>query len=92
MCVFNVIGVGTDSESYDGINPQKTPYHNKRKKGKCIEACLERRCHFTSLVFSVEGMTQEKKRRQLSNWLLRCLTNGTGDTWQHAGMYNTVSP
>ena len=58
MCVFDISAVETDAAYYDGRHPRKIfPQNKQRKKGKYIEACLERRCHFTPLVLSVyKGM------------------------------------
>ena len=38
------------------------------------------------------GWWGRRRRRQLSNWLLPCLTNGAGNTRQHVGMSGSVSP
>ena len=54
MCVFSVLIFDTDAASYDGRYPYKILSQNGRqKKEKCIEACLDRRLHFTPLVLSV---------------------------------------
>ena len=68
ICVFNVCVVETDTASYDGRHLQKIlSKHELRKKGKCIEACLERQCHFMPLVLSVDGVTVRDKSQQQNN-------------------------
>ena len=62
-CVLNVHIVGTDSTSYDGRHPQKIlSCRERRKKGKYIEACLERRFHFTTLVLYMDRVMVEYKK------------------------------
>ena len=43
MCVFDIHVVDKDRATYDGIHPQKILFQHKRhKKGKYLEACLDR--------------------------------------------------
>ena len=54
MCVFDILIFDTDAASYYGRHPQKIlSQHERCKKGKYLEACLERQHHFTRLVFYV---------------------------------------
>ena len=42
MCVFDVYIVEADKEYYNGIHPHKILFQHERcKKGKYIETCLE---------------------------------------------------
>jgi hypothetical protein len=46
-----------DAKSYSKCTPAKElESQEKEKKRKHLEACLERRCHFTPFVCSVDGM------------------------------------
>ena len=57
MCVFEIFVVDTNEESYEGKHAHRILYQNeRRKKGKYIEACLERLLHFIPLVLLVHGM------------------------------------
>ena len=63
MCVLNFHIVDTDAAYYDGIQPQKILSHcERRKKVKYSEACLERRCHSTTLMVSVDGVMGEETK------------------------------
>ena len=63
MCVFELLILSTDTASYDGRHPHKImSQHERSKKEKYIEACLERRRHFMPLVFSVEGVMGEERK------------------------------
>ena len=65
MCVFDISAVDTDAAYYDGRHPRKILSQNKqRKKGKYIEAFLEQGCHFTPLVFSVDGLMGEYTKEE----------------------------
>ena len=47
----------TDAPTYRGQDPHKVlAKHEKEKKDKYVEHCVARRCHFTPLVFSVDGL------------------------------------
>jgi hypothetical protein len=46
----------TDAKSYSKRDPAKVPESQEEKKRKYLEACLERRRHFTPFVCSVDGM------------------------------------
>ena len=42
MCVFDVLIIDTDAESYDRRNPHKILYqYENKKKEKYLKACLE---------------------------------------------------
>ena len=55
--IFNVRITNTDAPTYRATDPtQVLLTHEKRKKEKYNQLCLDRRRHFTPLVFSVDGM------------------------------------
>ena len=88
ICVFGVCDVYTYSESYGKKHLHRIlSQHEKRKRGKYIEACLEIRHHFK--VDGVMGNDKNVKVKQLDAALLK---NGTGNNWKHAGMSRPVSP
>ena len=65
MCVLNICVVDTDAASYDGIHPNKILSQHKRcKKGKYIEACLDKQHHFAPFVFSVYGVMWEDTKAE----------------------------
>ena len=52
----------TDASSYGNVDSRKvSEHHVLEKKGKCEEACLERRRDFTPMVYSVDGMALGKR-------------------------------
>ena len=60
VCFFDVHVVDMDSDTYTGTQPHKVlKRHEQRKKVKYLEAYLERRQHFTPLLFSVDGVVVE---------------------------------
>ena len=60
MCFFDVHVVDMDSDTYTGTQPHKVlKRHEQRKKVKYLEAYLERRQHFTPLLFLVGGVMGE---------------------------------
>ena len=71
--IFDVRIVDTDAPSYNQRDPAKIiAGQEKAKKGKYLEACLERRRSFTPLVFSADGLmgTEAKAAsRQLASLL-----------------------
>jgi len=53
----------TDASSYGNVDSRKvSEHHVLEKKGKCEEACLERRRDFTPMVYSVDGMARKEAR------------------------------
>ena len=61
MTVFDVRITDTESPSYSGRDPAAIlAEHERRKKRKYLRPCLERRRHFTPLVFSANGMMGEE--------------------------------
>ena len=57
MCFFGICVVDTDAESYYGKCPHKIlSQHERQKKGKYLEACLERQQHSMMLVLYVYGV------------------------------------
>ena len=56
-CLFDVRITDTDAPSYRDVAPESVLRSQERaKKRKYLEPCLERRRHFTPLVFSVDGL------------------------------------
>jgi hypothetical protein len=55
--IFDVRITDTDAPTYRGQDPTKVlKRHEKEKKKKYLAPCVERRRHFTPLVFSVDGL------------------------------------
>ena len=55
--IFDVRVTDTDASSYLKREPQKVLANQEQaKKRKYLNPCEERRCNFTPLVFSVDGM------------------------------------
>ena len=55
--IFDIRVTDTDCPTYRSMDPSKVlARHEKEKKDKYLDACLERRKSFTPLVFSVDGM------------------------------------
>ena len=62
-CVLVVCISDTDQPSYKDDSSKKVlEAHVKRKKGKYLQACLDRRRSFTPLVYSVDGMACREAR------------------------------
>ena len=60
MFVFDIRVVDTDAESHYGKFPHKIlSQHERHKKGKYLEACLERQHHFMPIVLYVYGLVVE---------------------------------
>ena len=56
-CIFDTCVSDTDAPSYRDQVPAKVlATHERKKKAKYLQPCLERRRHFTPLVFSVDGL------------------------------------
>ena len=61
--IFDVRITDTDAPSYRGQDPTKIlARHEKEKKDKYLDACVERRRQFTPLVYSVDGLLGEEAR------------------------------
>jgi len=55
--IFDVRITDTDAPTYRSWDPTKVlAAHKKEKKDKYLADCLARQCHFTPLVFSVDGL------------------------------------
>ncbi len=55
--IFDVRITDVDAPSYRGQDPSKVlRRQEKEKKDKHLQACLDRRRHFTPLVFSIDGL------------------------------------
>ena len=56
-CIFDIRVTDTDAPTYRHQEPLKVlDKQESQKKSKYLEACIERRRHFTPLVFSVDGL------------------------------------
>ena len=65
MCVYDVHVFDINTDSYDGRHPHRIlPQHKRHKKGKYIEACLEKQRHFTLLVLYVDGVMGYDKNEE----------------------------
>ena len=92
MCVFDVHDVETNAVSYDVRHPHKILYrHKQRKKGKYIGTCLEGRCHFAPLLFSVDGVTVEVTKVTTNKLDYLLSKNGTDNTQQHVVVSGEIS-
>jgi len=61
--IFDVRIADTDAPGYRGQDPKKIlARHEKEKKDKYLDACLERRRQFTPLVYSVDGLMGDEAR------------------------------
>jgi hypothetical protein len=61
--IFDVRIADTDAPTYRGQDPKKVlARHEKEKKDKYLDACIERRRQFTPLVYSVDGMMGSEAR------------------------------
>jgi hypothetical protein len=59
--IFDIQVTDTEALSYQGQDPHKIlAKHKKEKKDKYVEACLDWPCHFTPLVFLVDGLQGEE--------------------------------
>lgn len=62
-CILDVRVTDTDSRSYRNQDPEKVLRRmEEEKKSKHLQPCLERRRHFTPLVYSVDGMAGQETR------------------------------
>lgn len=62
-CVFDVRITDVKAPSYRGASPLSVlKRHEREKKKMYLEPCLERRRHFTPLVYSAEGMPGRETR------------------------------
>ena len=63
--MFGVYIFDIDAASYYGRHQHKIlSQHERRKKGKYLEACLDIRCHFMPLVFYVDGVMGEETKAE----------------------------
>ena len=61
--IFDIRITNTECPSRRGQDPAKVlAAHEKEKKARYLDACLERRRQFTPLVFSVDGMAAPEAR------------------------------
>ena len=91
MCFFGVCLVDTDVAFYDGRHSHNfLSWHKRRKKGKYLEYLFEKTFHFTSCVLSLYRVMGEENFFNISNCLIPCNKNSTGDTVKHAGMSGSI--
>ena len=61
--IFDIRITDTEAPTYRGLDPKRVlARHEREKKDKYLKACLERRRHFTPLVFSVDRMAGEEMK------------------------------
>ena len=93
MFVFGALAVDTDAESYDVRHPHQTiSQHERRKRGNISILALRDDATSCRLCYQWMGWLGRIQRRDLSNWMMPCQTNGTGNTLKHAGMSSPVCP
>jgi hypothetical protein len=62
-CIFNMRITDTDAKSYRKKEPTKVlEQHEKEKKDKYLQNCLEMRKDFTPMVYSVDGIVGREAR------------------------------
>ena len=62
-CIFDSRITQTDAPTYRGKDPAKVLADaESEKKAKYLQACLDRRRHFTPMVYSVDGMAGDEAR------------------------------
>jgi hypothetical protein len=62
-CIFDSRITQTDAPTYRGKDPAKVLADaESEKKAKYLQACLDRRRHFTPMVYLVDGMTGDEAR------------------------------
>ena len=67
-CVMDVRITDTSAKSYRKKDPRKVlATQEKEKKDKHLRKCLERRKHFTPLVFSVDGMAGREAKKAMKH-------------------------
>ena len=67
-CVFDVRVTDPSAKSYRKKDPRKVlETQEKEKKDKYLRKCLERRKHFTPLVFSVDGMAGREAKKAMKH-------------------------
>ena len=67
-CMFDVRVTDTSAKSYRKKDPRKVlETQEKEKKDKYLRKCLERRKHFTPLVFSVDGMAGREAKKAMKH-------------------------
>ena len=67
-CVIDVRVTDTSAKSYRKKDPRKVlAAQEKEKKDKYLRKCLERRKHFTPLVFSVDGMAGREAKKAMKH-------------------------
>ena len=75
MYVFEIWVVNTEVAYYDGRHSQKIlSQHERRKKRKYLEACLDWKWHFTPIRFSVDRVVGKDKKTQTKELAADLLT------------------
>jgi hypothetical protein len=72
--IFDVQLCDTDAKSYGNRESKKfLESVTRRKKNKYEEVCLDRRCDFTPMIYSINGMA-DKHARTTEKWIAGMLT------------------
>ena len=67
-CILDVRITDPSAKSYRKKDPRKVlETQEKEKKDKYLRKCLEKRMHFTPLVFSVDGMAGREAKKAMKN-------------------------
>ena len=67
-CIFDIRVTDADSASYSQKDTAKSLANQEReKKQKYLQACLDRRRHFTPLVFTVDGVPGVEAQRAIKH-------------------------
>jgi hypothetical protein len=65
-CIIDVRITDVDAKSQQSKDPRKVlEAHEREKKKKYLEACLEQRWHFSPFVLSTDGLLGKKESRTL---------------------------
>ena len=74
QCIFDVRVTDTSTKSYRKKDLRKVlATQEKEKKDKYLRKCLEKRKHFTPLVFSVDGMAGREAKKAMKHLALMML-------------------
>jgi hypothetical protein len=77
-CIIDVRITDVDAASNQSKDPQKVlATHEREKKKKYLEVCLEQHCHFTPFVVSTDGLLGREAKT-----LLKKLSSILAEKWQ----------
>ncbi|EJK47230.1 hypothetical protein THAOC_34067, partial [Thalassiosira oceanica] len=87
-CIFDVRVTDPSAKSYRKKDPRKVlETQEKEKKDKYLMKCLERRKHFTPLVFSVNGMAPGREAKKAMKHLASMLA----EKWERPHAHGQIS-